>query len=633
MDNNSLKEYKIKLGNLSINEQKMRDLYLRKLALGEIQGPPTGYASIDKPWCHFYDNFDIEKIDELASRSIYQMLEKCTKDTLNMTAIYMPGTNNKGGIKLSYKKYLQENKKIAKSFDALGVKEGEIIPMILPNIPESRCSIYGLNIKGGVSYPILPSLPSNVLEKIIIDNGIDKVIIFSGFYEKYKDVLNKCNVKNVILADGTGMIPNYLKKVINSYAKMKGEKQPFSNFKDNEYNSKIITWSDFLSLGKKNIEVIPFYKKNSLAAIIGTSGTTGIPKGVKFSNEKINYQYLQHSLANLNYKVGDNLLDVLLQSISYGFSVMHYSGCLGLTSVTIPSLVTSQIADILYDLKIDHFTGGPVHCEYLKSSNLFNSGTLKPLKNFVSGGASLATETEMFLNKDKVYVRQGYGTTECLGGATAPVGNYKQGSLGIPHPLTTVAIFKPGTDEELRNNEVGEICVCGKAIMDGYLNNEEETKSALITHNDGKIWLHTKDLGYCDEEGRIFFEARISDTFMRCGFNIHPNKIAEFINSFDYVSECFIIGVDHCTEQKVPVAFLTLNPKYHDKEKQIIEKLKEECYNNLDEFAIPYEWVVVESLPRNIGGKISGKDLLEKYKIDFSNNKSGDSFKLLKEKK
>ena len=626
--NMDLKEYKTSIGNLSVNEKKLRDLYLRKLALGELYGPMTGYASIDKMWMPIYDSFEFD--EKNINMSIFQMLEKQTRDKKKLTAMYIP--NDKGDLKINYDSYIKECKRLAYAFDELGVTKGEIIPMILPNIPESRCSIYGLNYVGGISYPILPSLPPKVLEKILIDNGIDKVVLFTDFYEKYREVLNNCHVKSVIVTDGTGMIPNYLKKLVNGVAKLKGEEQPFKNYSDFKYASNIITWDEFRKFGKSSVKLEPYYKKDSIAAIIGTSGTTGIPKGVMIRNESVNCQAYQHLLAGVNYSAGDKILDILIQSISYGFSVMHYSGCFGLTSVMIPNLVTDKIAQTIYELGPDHFTGGPIHFEYIKNDELFKSGKLRPLKNAISGGAKLSRNVEETLNKTDIFVRQGYGTTECLGGATGPKGDYVMGSLGTPLPLTTMSVFVPNTDEELRYNEIGEICVTGETVMKGYLHNESETNMALKRHSDGKIWLHTGDLGYYDETGHFFFDDRISDTFMRCGFNVHPNKISEFLRNSKYVSRCYVIGVEHHSEQEVPVAFVVLKDEYIGKEDFVKEQLIAECYNNLDELAIPYDWFFVEDLPVNMSGKVVKKTLIEKYSIDYSKSDSGKEFTLLKKK-
>lgn len=593
----------------------------------------TGYPSIDKPWNEIY-NKDASDYEFNVNKSIYQMLEECTSDLKRQTALTMIGQDNKEILKLSYEDYLKNCKKIAYSSNNLGIKKEEIIPIILPNIPESRCTIYGLNYLGTTSYPIMPSLPPRELERILRENEIKKVVLFTGFYEKYKQVLKDCHIDCIVVTDGTGLIPNYLKRIINAYSKLKGEKETFDFYKNIAYNSNIITWDEFIKMGKSHQDIASYYKPGSIATIIGTSGTTGVSKGTKFTNEAINSQAYQHLLADINYERGDKILDILIQSISYGFSVMHYSGCFGLNTLAVPNLVTDKTAEVIHTLKPAHFTGGPIHFEYIKTSRLFKNGELKPLKNAISGGAKLPKETEATLNEKEIFVKQGYGTTECQGGATGPKGEYKQGSLGTPLPLTTMSIFKPGTDEELSYNQVGEICVTGPTLMAGYLNNQEETEKALKQHKDGSIWLHTKDLGYCDETGHFYFEDRISDTFMRAGFNIHPNKIAEFLNSTKYVNECHVIGVEHASEQCVPVAFIVLKDEYKNKdlEEEIQKQLYTECFNNLDEFAIPYDWYFVDNLPRNLGGKISKRELIEKYNIDYSNCKAKKAFTLTKEK-
>ncbi len=604
------------------------DLKFEKEALENVKNVLTGYASIDKPWMKNYAPFDANNLD--IHMSIYQMLEKYTKKNGKKTALCIPGKDYKGGLKISYDSYVKSSQKVAASFNSLDVKEQEIIPIILPNIPESRCSIYGLNYVGGISYPILPSLPAKELEKILIENNIDKVVMFNGFYEKYAQVLKDCHIHTVVMTDGTGMISQYLKKAVNTMAKLKGEKEPFGEMLV-PANSNIITWDEFMKEGKKQKLNAPYYKPESIAAVIGTSGTTGVPKGSLFTNESINAQALQHLLAGIDYENGDKILDVLIQSIAYGFSVMHYEAILGAQVIMIPNLVTEKIAELMVATNPAQFTGGPIHFICMARSEEFKNGTLKPMKNGISGGAKLPSEIEKELNKDKIYARQAYGTTECLGGATVHK-NYRFGGIGYPLPLTTMGIFKPGTDEELPYNEVGEACVTGPTLMQEYLNKPEETSQALKLHKDGRVWLHTKDLMYCDTDGSFFFEDRISDTFMRFGFNVHPNKINEFISSMPYVTESFVFGVEHKTEQEVPVAFVVLKPEYVGKEDEIRNLLIDACYRNLDENSIPYEWFFVPSIPRNIGGKIVKRDLIAKYNIDYSKVDSGD-VKLQREKK
>ena len=339
---------------------------------------------------------------------------------------------------------------------------------------------------------------------------------------------------------------------------------------------------------------------------------------------------LQHYVGDMNFEQGDKLLDILIQSIGYGIAVAHYSGVCGLESILIPELV-SNVLPLLEKYKVSHFTGGPVHYEeILKEYKKNGKKVYNKVKNMVSGGASLSKELEISLNNiDKVnphindeknvIVRQGLGCTENGGAATyAKKTAYKFGGVGIPLPLENMGIFKPGTSEELQYNEEGEICISGPTVMKEYLNNKEETKKVLKIHKDGKVWLHTSDLGRIDEDGQVYIIDRMKDIFMRKGFNVYPSKINDFISSIDIVDTCETIGVSHPNEQTVPVTFIKLKTNDCDidkAKKYILEK----SFENLEETSIPYNILFVENMPRNLGGKIDKKSLLENSEINYFN--------------
>ena len=306
---------------------------------------------------------------------------------------------------------------------------------------------------------------------------------------------------------------------------------------------------------------------------------------------------------------------IMDQSIAYGVSAMHYTTCGGLKSVLIPELVSDKLAYLLKTINPDHFLGGPIHCLNIAKSEEFKSGELKPIKNYVSGGATLKKELEKKLNKvdenfkengtrSDLFVRQGLGSTENTGGGLYQMpGSYKFGSVGIPLPLNTIGVFTPGTDIELPFNTMGELCITGPCVMKEYLNNEEETNKVLKKHSDGKVWLHMGDIGYIDEDGCFFHKHRLSDIFMRRGFNVHPGKIIELLNTIPEIKAVGVIVVEHPIEEMVPIACISLYNEFdNDKVKEKIENI---CKNNLDDMAIPYEYVYMEELPLNAGGKVN----------------------------
>ena len=603
----SLHDYKIKLGNISVNDQKIKE----NLSFGKIQGSLTGYASIDKPWLKYYDLLDNNIV--LPNKSIYEFARESNENNLDNIAIDMRVSSNdfKEKVKISYRDFFDRIHSMAKASSALGIKPDEIVPILLPNLPEARTFIYSNSFIGATSYPISPLLPEKNLESIIKENNIKRLVIYRGFFDKYKKVLNDCNLDGIVFINGTESLFPSNENIMDEVV----------------VGDNILSWSEYMHLGESLKEtIVPYYKKDHIAAIIGTSGTTGTSKGVCLTDDNVN-------AAAIEYRDGKffegKFLDALLPSIGYGISMLHYQVVNGHYTYLVPELVTDKIAQLIQATKPDVFPGGPVHYINLLQSEEYKNGTLHRGKNYISGGASLSSEVEKKLNKvDKGYtengvnndllVRQGYGLSENVAtGSYSKRGAYKFGSIGIPLPYSCVGIFKPDTDEELKYNELGEICVTGPTVMKGYLNNQEETGEVIKIHRDGKRWVHTKDIGYMDEEGHLFHVERIKNIFMRTGFNVHPNTVAEFINTLPYVQNSYVMGFDHPTQQCVPVAFIVLNKNLELSEEEVLEEIKSMCFKNLEETSVPYEYVFVDELPINVGGKIDGLKLKEESKIDY----------------
>ena len=584
-----------------------------------IKPEKTGYASVDKPWLEHYDYSLIR--DEIPSQTIYSLAYEMNKNNLGNVALDVRMSKNdfKQGLKVTYRDLFNRSRLVARALKELGVKDDEIIPLIVPNVPEARYFIYGNSYLGSTSYPISPLMPANDLERIIKENGIKNLVVFDYFYEKYKNVIESTNLNSVITLDGMESLPSYIKNIMRLKKK------------SNSLNDNVLSYDEFVRLGRKDSFNAKEYDPNHNAAIIGTSGTTGSSKGVCLSDKNINAVALAYYDGQL---FEGTMLDALIPSIGYGISMVHYQTVSGKYVYLIPELLTDKFPRALEVLKPNNFPGGPVHYINLKASNI-NLSKLPKYKNYISGGASLPADVESSLNKVgngyvetspnlDLVVRQGFGLSENTAlGSYSKIGAYKFGSIGIPLPYETVAIFEPNTDKELKYGERGEICITGEAMMREYLNNPEETNKVLILHSDGKKWIHTKDIGYMDEDGNIFHVDRIKNIFMRKGFNVHPSKIADFLDSIYFVKNSTVIGFDDPQEQAVPVAFIELDAKYLDRNiDELKDELKIACYESLEETSIPVDFVFVDMIPVNLGGKIDNNKIKNEANINFSKSKN-----------
>ena len=262
----------------------------------------TGYPSTDKPWLKYYDRLFEE--DKLPQMTIFELAYSKNKENMSDVAIdvRMSLNNFNEGITITYKDFFTRVEKCAKASSVLGITKDEIVPIILPNVPEARFLIYANSILGATSYPISPFLPANQLELIINDNNIKNIVIFEAFYDKYKGVLDNTKIEHMILLDGTESMPEELKMNKADTSKDKMQMSDFSH--------KVLYWDQFIKLGEECKDICPVsYSKNHTAAIIGTSGTTGTSKGVCLSDDNINAA----ALAYLEGKCfGGSFLDALI---------------------------------------------------------------------------------------------------------------------------------------------------------------------------------------------------------------------------------------------------------------------------------------------------------------------------------
>lgn len=594
--------------NLTINEQKLRDLHLRKLALGELQGPPTGYPSIDKEWLKYYNEEQI--MTDMPEMKIVDYMMKNNKNNLKAIAI------NYFGKKIRYNALFKNIKKYAKAFTAQGIKQGDVVTLCLPNVPEAVYMFYALNTIGAVANMVHPLKSGNEIKKCINDVNSKNLIMIDNAYKEINNIVDETPLENIVVVTAGDSMP-LLKKLIYKikYAK-----------KIN--NNKYIKLKKFLKNGKKEKEVINSkYKKDETAVIMYTGGTSGFSKGVELTNDNFNCMVHQQRATAENFEAGDSMLTIMPVFHGFGLcSSIHMPLSYGITTILIPKFKSSEFHKLIKKYKPNHIFGVPKLWKALISNEEINKMDLSFLKYIVSGGENMKDGLEEEINKFleehncKSKIKKGYGLSEAVAGTTLSDDFCNEiGSIGIPLLRNTFKIVSPGTQKELNYNDKGEFCISGPTVMKQYYQNQKETLKTLQLHDDGKLWLHTGDMGYMTEDGMLYYTDRLTRMYVSGGFNIYPPVIENIIEKVKGVDSCAVVPMDHPYKDiKVPKVYIVLKENYELDDK-MINQIKEECKENLDLHHQPFKFEQLDQLPiTNMGdgiGKIDYKKLEVDYKV------------------
>ena len=593
MTKEALIRYKEKLKELEVKEKELRNIYLKEMNEGVIQGPRTGYASIDRPWNTFYEEEALN--EKMPKETAYSYMYKNNKDYPNDIAI------NYYGKKITYKKFFEKIDETAKALTSYGIKKGDTVSVCSVTIPEVIYLFYALNKIGAVANMVDPRTNENRLIEIINNTNSKMLFVLNLVNPKIEKMRPKLNVENYVNLSAYDSLFFPL-NVLKNY----GGDIPY--IEDDIYEN----WSTFIKKGKKVEKVKEAeYEENYPAGIVYTGGTTGVPKGAILSNDNFNAMAFHYATANLGIKRQQKMLDIMPPFIAYGLNNgIHLPLSVGITNIIVPKFDPEKFPDLIMKYKPNDVLGVPSHFDILTKSKKLENKDLSFIVYPAVGGDAMNVVLEEKLNEFlkehncAAKITKGYGMTELSGAAiTSSTIVNKVGSVGIPFPTNIVGIFKPGTDEELRYNEIGEICITGPTMMKGYLDNEEEEKKVRKLHSDGRVWTHSQDYGYIDENGFLYVKGRMKRTIVRPdGHNNYPLEIENVINSIDGVENSAVVEIEASKygNGHIPIAFVVLEGNKELTKEQIMDYCKEQLPNR----DIPCNVIITKELPVTNIGKI-----------------------------
>lgn len=615
-----LEQYRNKIANLNVEEQVLRDLYLRKLSLGELQGPNTGYATIDKPWLKYYTEEHINA--EIPNMTAYEYLKKMNKN--NLDGIAFDSIEDT----YTYKDLFQIIDNVAAALYKMGTEKGKKILIMLPALPHESFLLYGADKIGAVvSYLHPQSTPEEIIEAID-EFDVDLFFTFDYFLNQKmeKEIYQKTKLKNIINIPLSLDKTNEGKKVISWDKVML---KTFTTLKSVFHNKKTISWDKFMLKGI-GVDIPNIDKKpEELLFIAKTGGSTGKPKSVLLNDNSFNIAVHQYLNSDLKYNANDRWLRLWpLFSATAAVSNNHLPLCAGMNNIIRQFPLNILDFDKMFDEeKPEHLLLIPQLLDVLEQSELLKGKDLSYVKTSGCGGMAITGQFEERVNEFHkshnmdCFLGYGWGCTENATSA-AMRSNYETttiGTVGAPLVNTVVSVFDPSDLSEKEYGEEGELCIKSYTQMLGYYNDQELTNEVLKMHDDGCVWLHTGDLGSISKEGIVTFKGRMTRTIFAFPMaKIYPSALEDVISKVPGVREV-VVGELPDTEHEgfgIPVCFVV--PDENVSNGEIENNINIICETTLPEHYRPKNIKFKEMLPRTTGDKPDVKRLESELKEEIS---------------
>ena len=562
--------------------------------------------SASAPWLAFYGNTPATL--DYPHKTMYQFLSDTARKYPDHDAYVFMGKAT------TYSAFLRRIDAAARGLVKMGITRGDRVTICMANTPQALDCFYALNRIGAIPNMIHPLSAAQEIAFYLNFSHSKAILTLDQFYWKVAQILpeleNPCEILIARIADELPFPLNVAYPLTKNARAVK--KLPKTGF---------TLWNDMVAAGRKTPLPPDDGKFDDCGAILYSGGTTGTTKGIMLSNLNFNALGLQ-TIAASGYTAEEiskmKMLSIMPVFHGFGLGIgIHTALIAGGTCILVPQFSVKVYADVLKKQKPNLIPGVPTLFEALLRADSLENVDLSFLKGIFSGGDSLSPElkkkVDTFLKEHHCseQIREGYGTTECVTASCLTPKNYaRSGSIGVPFPDTFYKIVTPGTTEELPPNTDGEICITGPSVMLGYMDNPEETAQTLRRHVDGRIWLHTGDLGRMDQDGFVYFRQRIKRMIITSGYNVYPSQLENIIDGHEKVLLSCVIGVkDPYRVQRVK-AYVVPMPGVAPTE-ELKNELLEYCSTRIAKYAMPREIEFREELPKTLVGKVAYRVLEE----------------------
>lgn len=547
----------------------------------------------------WYQNMDAEQWTKTYPQcSMFEQLKNSAQRFLDYPAINF---QNKS---LTFRQVLEKSEELAKALIILGIKPGDIVSIISPNTPQSVLMVYALNRIGAIANMIHPLLSMSEIQHLVEEAESAAIFIMDVVYEKIAGIEWKMEkAPCVIIAQIIDALPVYIKPL---FRLKKKKKIVFNSQHHNIY------WNDLLKLSSDKKVSLPTDSGDpeAVAVILYSGGTTGIPKGVMLTNYNLTCYAIQAFEASGMDTIGKRCLGVLPLFHGFGLALcVHTMLCAGTCVYLVATYDFKKCNALIFRKKLNFLCGVPAFFESLSRYPDMESKDLSFIECLISGGDVLSVRLQKRINKQlkaggsSATIREAYGQTESVTGCCInPEFHNVMGSVGIPCPDIESKVVELGTIIEVPAGMDGELCLTGPNIMSGYYKNPEETSKILRQHEEGKIWLHTGDIFYKNEDGFLFFRQRIARMVVCAGYNVYLSQIERVVDTCSIVNKsCAVRIEDRVVGSKIGL-FVILNTSIDQCEAQ--ELIMKCCRENMADYSLPHRICFVEDFPHTKMGKI-----------------------------
>ena len=532
----------------------------------------------DRPWLRHYDYWVPPHLN-YPDRPLHDILDTAVIDVPDRPATSFFGAT------LTFEEIKDRSDRLATALDHYGISKGDRIGIMLPNCPQYIIAAFAILRHGAVIVNINPSYTAREVLNVATDSGIRMLMTLDALAPLALAVKDQTAIERIIItslaeyAEPAGPAPRLTGT--ESLAEILGSHKP----------------------GVFRAEI----SAGDLAVLQYTGGTTGTPKGAMLTHGNIFANVVQtEAFMYRNKTRGEaRYLLVIPYFHIYAFTVGMMKGIwVGALQVLIPRYDVDQVLAALREFRPTYFPAVPTVFVSLLNHPKVKDYGLDKVRTFNTGGAPCPLEViEQWERTFGRTLNEGYGLSETspVTHTTPQLATRKPGTIGIPVCDTDLKVVDLETgDHELPIGEVGELCISGPQVMQGYWQRPEESARVLRRGHDGRIWFHTGDVARIDDDGYTSIVQRKKDLIIVDGFNVYPSEVETVLYMHPAVRLAAVVGVPDAYHGEIVRACVVLKEGTSVTDVDLIAH----CKTGLAPYKIPRQVELRDNLPMSAVGKI-----------------------------